>query len=366
MQDRELDQFRNFYLGVGLIAAISGTWMAYSFGNSISKAHGITFALLTLAVAGMPARIAWLQSNGRKSTARTLTAICSLFLVAEYGSHLGYTISNQTDQIEQIGFHNKVKLENEIVTHKDHRADLERFTARQKELVIQRTALVTANPQSAQANVVGIKAELVELTAARDREGARTRCGTKCETLSLKVVEAEKRLAAAMKSNEIDDEIKKIDGMIASTVAVLDVAKKEINKTGTKTSTVLSQTKFVGQLWSASLEPDAETMNWTKISIGALIAAITTFLAPTCFHLAFPYSPGSSHGFGGSQRALGQQTASRMTKAGADGQFDVVAARSAALPPHTTNTISVIDGGGDLVRQITELCRKQSDKAMAA
>jgi hypothetical protein len=187
--------------------------------------------------------------------------------------------------------------------------------------------------------------------------------------LSLKVVEVEKRLAAANKANEIDTEIKKIDASIASTVAVLDTAKKEINKTGTKTSSVLNQTKFVGQIWSASLNPDDETLNWTKILLGAMIATITTFLAPTFIYLAFPSIPVSSSGFGGSHRAVGQQASSQPTRAGTFGHGDIAAtAGLAALAPPstTTNTISVIDSGGDLVRQITELCRKQSDRAMAA
>jgi hypothetical protein len=36
-------------------------------------------------------------------------------------------------------------------------------------------------------------------------------------------------------------------------------------------------------------------MNWTQIAIGALIALVTTFLAPVCFFMAFGDAPQPTH-----------------------------------------------------------------------
>ena len=54
-----------------------------------------------------------------------------------------------------------------------------------------------------------------------------------------------------------------------------------------KSSPIVNQTKFISQIATASLEPGKEALTWAQISIGLLIALVTTFLPPFAYYLAF-------------------------------------------------------------------------------
>lgn len=358
------DTSKSVLLVVGAIGLVSGAWMAFSFGKSMSWAHGITLCLLAVLCAFMPARIDHFRRHGRKGLANSLAVLCCVFIAAEYFSHLGYTIGNRVESTEAAEFHNGVKLASAKAVAVDRSADVARWKARQATLEAERSALVKANPWATQVEPEALQTQLEAARLAEKLEAARGGCKDKCKLRKDEVAAIEQKISTIRKANAIGEEVAKLDAEIKAAQVMADSKAKDVITVGHKVSPIVSQTKFVGQLWTASLEPDAEAMNWTQIAIGALIALVTTFLAPISFLMAF----GDTSGPGGSGENSSKVTQPQPLAPSRE-ILDALASMSRPVAPAAaagaTTSITVLDGGGGLVDQITALCRKHTEKMAA-
>jgi hypothetical protein len=260
----------------GMIALVSGAFMAFAFGREMSYLHAVTLALLSVVAAFMPTMIDHLRKSGRTPTAAVLGLLCTIFIGAEYFSHLGYTIGHRVRDTEETGVQN-IKYSDTREQVADHRKNLAMWQA-------QLAKLQTDNAWAATVRADGLRAELIPMGKAIELETARGGCKSKCQGLMVQKAEIEKRIGIAEQSSDLAKRIE-------ATQRLVDNSREKAASTEHRSSRIVSQTKFVGQLWTASLEPNAEAMNWTQIGIGALIALVTTFLAPVCFFMAFGDQP---------------------------------------------------------------------------
>lgn len=277
----DIDRIKQVLIAVGLIALASGAWMAWSFGAAMSKAHGLTLALLSIVAAVMPTMIDYLRKLNRKPTAYVLTLIATLFIGAEYFSHLGYTIGHRVADTEQTGIQNtKYADTREAVT--DHKANLAMWQERLKTLTAQHAWAPVTKADGLRSELATLRERIEE--EKKGKRGRKAGCGTECERLQNQANALEQRIATA-------EEAENLTKQINATQALIDKSRAKAAATEYRSSSIVNQTKFVAQIWTTNLEPGAEPMNWTQIGIGALIAIVTTFLAPVCFFMAFGDAP---------------------------------------------------------------------------
>jgi len=270
--DLDIDRIKRLLIILGFVGLVSGAWMAFSFGASMSFAHAVTLALLSCVVAVMPTIIDHLRRLGRKPAAGALAVIAVLFTGVEYFSHLGYTIGHRVADTEQTGVQNtRYEDTREAVT--DHKAKLAMWQDRLKTLTAQHAWAPTTKAE-------GLRAQLDSAQKAIDLETSRGGCKTKCLALMKDKAGLEERISIAEEADTLTKQIN-------ATQALIDKSREKAATTEFRSSPIVNQTKFVAQLWTTSLEPGSAPMNWTQIAIGAMIALVTTFLAPVCWFMAF-------------------------------------------------------------------------------
>jgi len=261
----------------GMVALVSGAFMAFSFGREMSYLHAVTLGLLSIVAAFMPTMIDHMRKAGRTPTAAVLGMLCTIFIGAEYFSHLGYTIGHRVRDTEETGVQN-TKYTDTREQVADHRKNLAMWQA-------QLAKLQSDNAWAATVKADGLRSELATLKARVEEEkkgnrGRKAGCGKECERLQNEANALEQRIATVEQASDLTKRIE-------ATQRLVDASREKAATTQHRSSSIINQTKFVGQLWTASLEPGAEAMTWTQIAIGALIAIVTTFLAPVCFFMAF-------------------------------------------------------------------------------
>lgn len=269
---QDIDIVRKILITVGSIALASGAYMAFSFGASMSMAHGITLALLSFGVAVMPTMIDTFNRAGRTGTACLLMLIAVTFGSVEYLSHLGYTIGHRVGDVEQTGVQN-TRYEDSRQKVADNRKNLEMWNQQLADLTKQ-------FPWAPTISADGLEAQIATADEAIRQEEKRGGCGPKCLDLKKQKADIENRIATAKRVADLNTRIE-------ATQRLVDSAREASAHTELRSSPIVNQTKFVGQLWTVSLEPDKSAMTWTQIAIGAAIALVTTFLAPVCFFMAF-------------------------------------------------------------------------------
>lgn len=256
----------------GAIALIAGAAMAFSFGATMSYKHALILALLSIVAAVMPTMIDYLHKQGRKPTAYALTAIAALFIGAEYFSHLGYTIGHRVADTDQTRVQN-VRYDDAREQVVDNRKNLDMWKA-------QLARLESENGWAASVTADALRAKLPALELAIAQEAKRGGCGPVCLQRTRERDQVQEQIATAEARTDLTKRI-------VATQRLVDTYRERSATTEHRSSPIVNQTKFVAQIWTTNLEPGAEPMTWTQIGIGALIALVTTFLAPVCFFMAF-------------------------------------------------------------------------------
>lgn len=260
----------NLYLGAAALAV--GCLMTMEFGRSMSWLHAASLCLLTVAAALLPAYVHHLWSDNAKPTAAMLGAVAVLFVGTEYFSHLGYTIGHRVRDTEETTVQN-VAHDNAQAVLADERANIGMWRKQLADLTAQNAWATTVSPD-------GLKAQLGAAQKDIDLETQRGGCKQKCQKLMVAKADLENRIAVASQAIDLG---KKIE----ATQRIIDSKTTTAATTEHKSSKVVSQTKFVSQLATMELEPGKAALTWAQIAIGALIALVTTFLAPVCFFVAF-------------------------------------------------------------------------------
>ena len=259
-------------LYIGIAAALVAVWMTFSYGRTMSFAHGVSMGLLTLVAAFIWTAADHYRKIGQKYAGTALMVLGVLFTTVEYFSHIGYTVGNRVTVTEEVGIVNTAYQQNQDAVTED-KANLEMWRKQLADLKEQNawTASVTAD---------GLRANLASADKAIELETKRGGCKSKCLALMEKKADLESRIATA---EQVGDLSKRIE----ATQRILDGKRTTATKSEFKSSPIVNQTKFAAQLATQEIEPSKEAMNWTQILIGALIAFVTTFLAPTCFYIVF-------------------------------------------------------------------------------
>lgn len=262
---------RKVALYLGLVAIALAAAMSFSFGWQMSWKHAALLALLTFAGSLIFPYAGHLRNAGRKS-AMAYMLIGGLFLGTEYFSHVGYGVGQRVMNTEQTGVQNA----NYEIAQKSLESERSLTEAFKRQLA----DLKAQNAWATTVSADGLRAQLAPMDEAIRQEERRGGCGPKCLALQEKKAAIEDKIAIAEK---VDDLTKRIE----ATQRVIDKKEAVATTTEFKSSPVVAQTRFVSQLATFELDPDEGALTWTQIGIGALLALVTTFLAPVLFSIAW-------------------------------------------------------------------------------
>lgn len=269
----------NLYLGA--VTLTVGCLMAFEFGRSMSLLHAASLCCLSVAVAFLPSVVHRYVQERSWGIAGTLGVICAVFLAVEFFSHLGYTVGHRVRDADEATVQNTTyaEVQDNLKSEKDN-------------LAMWRKQLVDLKAQNAWAASVTADALRAKLDVANEKirqEEARGGCGPVCLKLRTERADLNSRIATV-------EQVENLAKQIAATQKIIDGKVDTAKTTEFKSSKIVNQTKFVSQIWTASLDPDKSAMTWSQIGIGFAIALVTTFLAPVCFFVAFgDKKPGVAH-----------------------------------------------------------------------
>ena len=321
MHTLDFNTVRRAALYIGIAAALVAVWMTFSYGRTMSFAHGVSMGLLTLVAAFIWTAADHYRKVGQRAAGTVLMVLGVLFTSVEYFSHIGYTVGNRVTVTEETGVVNtNWKQAQEAVT--EDKANLEMWRKQLADLKEQ-------NAWAASVTAEGLRASLASADKAIELETKRGGCKSKCLALMEKKADLDAKIAT---TEQVADLSKRIE----ATQRIIDGKRTVATKAEFKSSPIVNQTKFAAQLATAEIEPTAEAMNWTQIIIGALIAFVTTFLAPTCFFIVF-----------GDQKApevsdVWKRQAERNAKASA-AQAQALQAQTTPAKPKSDTFINVTD-----------------------
>jgi hypothetical protein len=269
---RDVDMIRKIALVLGCAGLAVAALMAFVFGLSMSLSHAVLLGLLTLSGSVLWPYAGHLRASGAGRSATMFLVIASGFLAAEYFSHIGYTVGQRVMETEDTGFKNAAyKLKQESVPRNagllaGMKADLEKMQA--------------ANAWAAAVSADGLRAQLAPMDLAIEQETARGGCGPKCLGLTRDKAAVQDKIAIVEKVDDLTKQIATMQNLV-------NMKEGEATTAEFKSSAVVAQTNFVAQLGTLSLDPDRSAQIWTQIGIGAMLALVTTFFAPTMFAIAW-------------------------------------------------------------------------------
>lgn len=267
----DLATIRKVAFWTGCAALPVAGWMAFCYGLSMSLPHAFFLVLLTFSGSFIFPYAGHLRDNNQKR-ALLYMLIGIAFLSGEYFTHLGYTVGTRVMNTEQTGVQNAA-----------YKVNQDTLASETQNLAMWRDQLAKLKAQNEWATTVtadGLRAKIVPMDESIRQETARGGCGPKCLSLTEQKAAIEDQVAVA---ERVDDLTKRID----ATQRVIDKKAKLANSTEFKTSAVVAQTDFIAQLATLQLEPGKAAQTWTQIAIGAILALVTTFLAPIAFSIAW-------------------------------------------------------------------------------
>jgi hypothetical protein len=283
------DAVRKLSLYVGLIGLVVGMGMAFEYGRAMSYLHAASLGLLAIVVSiAFIAREVY-ASEGKHFAANVALLAGLAFSIGEYGTHFGYTVGTRVAETQQTG-----------VTNATYAAIQKNRESEVANLDIWKKQLATLLEQNAWAGTVkadGLRTEAETLKARIEDEKAGKRgraagCKAECEKLQNQLIDVEKRIGVAEQASDLTKRIE-------ATQRILDKKVDVAAKTEFHSSKIVNQTAGFAQIATWSDEPSASALSWTQLILGAIIAAITTYLAPFCLSFAFsgmnPSGPARSH-----------------------------------------------------------------------
>ena len=220
--------------------------------------------------------------NAGRSTAAAVAMIAGVgFSVGEYGTHFGYTVGTRVSETQQTGVTN--------ATYKAIQDNRDREVANLDMWRKQLNDLTAQNAWAATVKADGLRTQLETANKAIENETARKGCKAKCEA---KMKERDTIAEKIGKVEQVEDLTKRIE----ATQRILDKKVDVAANTVFHSSKIVNQTAGFAQIATWSSEPSESAMSWTQLILGAVIAAITTYLAPFCLSIAFGNSKADAGG----------------------------------------------------------------------
>lgn len=270
-------QIKKVALYAGLAALAAGIGMAFEYGRAMSYLHAVSLALLAIAGAVGFVGADILRSKGRSSAAGVVTVATVCLLLAEYGTHFGYTVGHRVrDQQEAT------------VQNTTHKAAQENREAEKTNLALWQDQLKALMAQNAWATTVkadGLREELATLKErmAKEEQGQRGRKagkGKEFESLQNQANAISTKIATVEQAADLTKRIE-------ATQRLLDKKVETAANTEFRSSKIVNQTAAFAQIAMWDDKPTDSAISWTQLVLGAIIAAVTTYLAPFFFSIAF-------------------------------------------------------------------------------
>ena len=282
------DTVRKVALYVGLAALIVGMGMAFEYGRAMSMLHAVSLGLLAIAVSLAFIGAEMYARQGRIVMSWIAVVAGVAFSAGEYGTHFGYTVGTRVAETQQTGVTNATYA----AIQKNRESEVANLDMWKSQL----KALMDANGWAATVKADALRGKLELASKEIADETANGGCKTKCKGRMKDRDDLNEKIG---KVEQAEDLSKRIE----ATQRVLDKKVDVAAKTEFHSSKIVNQTAGFAQLATWSDEPSSSALSWTQLLLGAIIAAITTYLAPFCLSLAFsgpkgqikPYSAMKSH-----------------------------------------------------------------------
>lgn len=268
---------RKAALYVGLVALITGMAMAFEYGRAMSFLHAVILGLLAVTVSIAFIGAEMYRNAGRGTAAAVAMVAGFIFSAGEYATHFGYTVGTRVSETQQTGVTN--------ATYKAIQENRDREAGNLDMWKKQLAALMEQDAWTATVKADALRDELANLKSRIEEEkegkrGRRAGCGKECERLQDQANKVAERLG---KVEQREDLSKRIE----ATQRILDKKVDVAANTVFHSSKIVNQTAGFAQIATWSSEPSESAMSWTQLILGAIIAAITTYLAPFCLSIAF-------------------------------------------------------------------------------
>lgn len=263
---------RKAALYVGLAALLVGMGMAFEYGRAMSTLHAISLGLLAIAVSIAFIGAEIYRSSGRATAANIAIIAGVCFSIGEYGTHFGYTVGTRVSETQQTGVQNTRYAE----AQKSRDREVANLDLWKKQLA----TLMEQNAWAATVKADGLRSQIEAATMAIDQEKARGGCGAKCLARMKEKGALEEKVATVEQATDLSQRIEATQRVIDKKVEVADTTEYHSSK-------IVNQTAGFAQIATWSDEPTQSALSWTQLVLGAIIAAITTYLAPFCLSIAF-------------------------------------------------------------------------------
>jgi hypothetical protein len=268
-----------FWLALGIVALIVDASISYQYGISLTKLHGLGFALVAIFFALLPdAAYSEIESK-RIASGVVMAALCVPLGIVAFYSHLGYGAGVRVGDMQQTGVQN-VRYDDAREKVADNKRNVGLWTEQLAELTKQSPWAPTVNPD-------GLKAQLASADKAIELEGKRGGCKSRCLALMKEKAGLQERIATAERATDLQTRI-------AATQRLIDGYREAAAKTDFKSSAVVNQNNVAAQLWLAvsgatadqAIKPDEVTSSFTSIFIAGGGSLAFMLMAPVGFFLA--------------------------------------------------------------------------------
>lgn len=279
------DTIRRVAFTCGCLGLFASLYMTWTFGYSISVAHGVGLAVTTIiaAIAAPAARFIRQRSGRVGGIAATLAAV--FFVGCEFVGDLGYTFGMRDRQQVLAGAQTVAytAVQDNLTSERENirmwREQLADLKARNRAHADRNSGwLVSVDPRAMQEQM-----EALDLLISN--EAARVRCAQRCEALKKQRADLAAAIANAKAENDLS-------GRIEATQRVIDAKVKTASTTKVGHSTAKAQNASFAHLAliaTGDLEaaPDEKSAALVGIVIGLLMAVAATVLPTYCFWVAF-------------------------------------------------------------------------------
>lgn len=266
------DAVRRVALAIGVAALGVGMAMAFEYGRAMSLLHALSLSLLAIVVS-----LAFIGAELYRAAGRTVMAVIATgagfsFSAGEYGTHFGYTVGTRASETQQTG-----------VTNAAYQARQDNRDREASNLDMWRKQLadLTAEaPWAASVTADGLRAQMEAMDKAIELETGRGGCKSRCQKLMADKGALAEKIGKVERAADLNKRIE-------ATQRLLDRKVDVAVETKFHSSKIVNQTIGFAQIATWTDAPSESALSWTQLALGAVIAAITTFLAPFCLTLAF-------------------------------------------------------------------------------
>jgi hypothetical protein len=263
---------RKTALYVGVAALLVGMGMAFEYGRAMSMLHAVSLGLLAIAVPVAFCAAEVYRGEGRSIAAAVMTIAGVAFSIGEYGTHFGYTVGARIQDAQQTGVTNA----SYAAVQKNRDSEVANLDLWKKQLA----SLMEANGWAATVKAEGLRAQVAAYDKDIELETSRGGCKGKCLTKMQAKGKLEEKIATVEQAADLSKRIE-------ATQRILDRKVETAAKTEYHSSKIVNQTAAFAQLATWSDEPSESARSWVQLLLGAVIALITTYLAPACISVAF-------------------------------------------------------------------------------